>query len=415
MTSKIVALVVLAAFTVDVHAGGLWIYEFGAPAQGRASAGAQAGVDDASAALYNPASMTRLEGHQLQAGLQVISAEAEFDTSRSSPVNGFGDGGDQGDITPAGGLFYTARLSEKWSAGVSLAGWSGAVLDPNDNWVGRFQTTEVELLALAVMPAVGYKINDFVSVGLGVPVMYTDLTLRLALPNINDPFLGDEGTAKVDGDDFVSAVNVSALFTLSDATRVGIVYSSKFEAEYGGDFSLATGGSPLAFQVAVDTEIPFAEFLRIGATHAFSERLRGHYTFGWEGWSEMENVIISGESGGAALPRNWHDTYHNAVGFEYDLNPRWTLQGGFAYDTSPVNKNDRTADMPIDEQYRYTAGAQFRRDNGQLISASLVYADYGDAEIDATGFAGEYKTNELFFLAVSMDFSFNRGFRESGR
>ena len=312
MTNKIAWLCMLAALAADANAGGLWIYEFGAPAQGRAGAGAQAGVDDASAALYSPASMTRLEGHQLVAGLQVISSESEFDFNRTSPVNGLGNGGDQGDVTPAGGLFYTARLSEKWSAGLSLTGWSGAVLDPDDDWVGRFQTTEVELLALAVMPAVGYKINDFVSVGLAVPVMYTDLTLRIAVPNIQDPEGGEEGAAKIDGDDWVPTINLSAMFTISEATRIGVVYNSKFDAEYGGDLSFAAGGEPLEFQVAVDTELPFAEFLRIGATHAFSDRFRGYYTFGWEGWSEMKNVIISGQSRGASLPRNWHDTYHNS-------------------------------------------------------------------------------------------------------
>ena len=412
MTNRLMAVVVLAILAMDANAGGLWIYEFSAPAQGRAGAGAEAGVDDASASLYNPASMTRLEGHQLLVGLQAIDSKIEFDVERTTPINGLGDGGDQGGIAPAAGLFYTARLSEKWSAGVSVAGWSGAVLDPDDNWVGRFQAAEVELIALALMPAVAYQINEFVSVGVGVPMLYSDLTLRIGVPNIQDPVLGNEGAAKVDGDDFVPAINLSAMINIDEGTRLGIVYNSKFDVEYGGDFSLQTGGEdPASFQVGVDTELPLAEFLRIGLTHAFSDRLRGHYTFGWEGWGEMENVILSGQNQGVLLPRNWHDTYHNAVGVEYDVNPRWSVQGGFAYDTSPVNKNDRTADMPIDEQYRYTAGVEFRRDNGQRFNASLVYADYGDAKIEATGFGGEYKSYDLIVLALSMDFSFNRGYR----
>jgi hypothetical protein len=68
---------------------------------------------------------------------------------------------------------------------------------------------------------------------------------------------------------------------------------------------------------------------------------------------------------------------------------------------------DRTADMPIDEQFRFALGADYRRDNGSVISYSLVYADYGDAELDnsnffpAGGFTGEYGTNQIWFFSVS--------------
>ncbi|MFA9563662.1 MAG: hypothetical protein ACERLM_03000, partial [Acidimicrobiales bacterium] len=38
---------------------------------------------------------------------------------------------------------------------------------------------------------------------------------------------------------------------------------------------------------------------------------------------------------------------------------KWLLQLGFSYDTSPVDSDDRTPDMPIDRQIRYATGAQY--------------------------------------------------------
>ena len=70
---------------------------------------------------------------------------------------------------------------------------------------------------------------------------------------------------------------------------------------------------------------------------------------------------------------------------------------------------DRTADMPIDEQFRYAAGFDYLRDTGMRISGSLVYADYGNAEIEsnealpAFGLEGDYKTNEIWFASVSFN------------
>jgi long-subunit fatty acid transport protein len=62
----------------------------------------------------------------------------------------------------------------------------------------------------------------------------------------------------------------------------------------------------------------------------------------------------------AAIPRNWDDTYHYSIGVHYNPTEQWLLQTGFTYDSSPVDSEDRTADMPIDRQLRYAVGAQYQ-------------------------------------------------------
>jgi long-subunit fatty acid transport protein len=90
-------------------------------------------------------------------------------------------------------------------------------------------------------------------------------------------------------------------------------------------------------------------------------------------------------------------------------------RGGIAYDTSPVDEDDRTTDMPMDEQIRYAIGADYLRDSGMKVSGSLVYADYGDAEIEnsgdlgLTGFSGEYQTNEIWFASLSFNWPLGGG------
>ena len=81
-------------------AGGLWIHEFGAPAQGRVNAGAYAGVDDASTTLFNAASMSRLNSTQLMVTSGLVVTTVEFDVDRASILNRDGDGGDAGGLAP---------------------------------------------------------------------------------------------------------------------------------------------------------------------------------------------------------------------------------------------------------------------------------------------------------------------------
>ena len=100
----VVVLMLLCASPAS--AGGLWLNEFATPAMGRAGAGAETGTGDASAAFHNPATMTELDGQRILFGGQLVSSQIEFDIDRASPVNGSEDGGDQGGLIPAGGIYY---------------------------------------------------------------------------------------------------------------------------------------------------------------------------------------------------------------------------------------------------------------------------------------------------------------------
>jgi long-chain fatty acid transport protein len=275
---------------------------------GRAGAGSAAGTDDASAALHNPASMSRLDTAELMVTGGLISSTLEFDVSQGSLVNGTNGGGDAGDTLPGGSLFYVHPFNERWAFGVSVAALTGAVLDYDTDWAGRFQATDVDLLAVAVMPAVSFRANEMITLGLAVPVMYSDLELEIAIPNPMDPT--SDGRAKLDGDDTQVAVNLSALVELTNATRFGVFYQSEFEFDYGGDAKVDI--QPGTLSIPINTELTMAAMIKLGITHEFSDTLKAHLTFDWEQWGDMDEVIISGENT-IALERDWDDTHRRSA------------------------------------------------------------------------------------------------------
>lgn len=402
------ALSAILVLPTTTMAGGIWLNEFGDPSQGRAGAGSAAGTGDASTALHNPSSMTQLDSDQVMVTGGFIYSKVEFDVDSNGLINGNGDGGDAGDTIPVGSAFYTRQINDDTWLGVSVAGWSGAGLDYDDDWAGRFQTTEVTILAMALMPTVAYQLTDKLALGLGLPIMYTELEMDLAVPN--GPGQAD-GTASLDGDDTIVAVNLSASYEFNDNTRMGAIYNSEFDADYDGDIK-TTGG----INVSAETNLTLAEIVRVSLSHDFNESTTGHLSWGWENWSAMGNVTISVENGGAALPRKWEDTYHYAAGVTHSLNPHWRLNAGIAYDTNPVDKEDRTADLPIDRQIRYAFGVEHIPTKGPSIAGSLVYADYGSAPIQSdglgdaslTGFSGDYKSNDLIFFSLSANWKLGK-------
>jgi len=380
-------------------AGGLYLNEFGTPSMGVAGAGANAVASDASTSFHNPAGMTRIKSKELMVTAGLLNSIVKFDQDSDTPVPG-GNGGDAGGPGPIIGGFYVHSLSDRWKLGANLVTISGAVLDYDDDWTGRYQNTEVTLLTMTFSPTIAYRVNDWLSLGGGPQIMYADLEMKAKAP-LPGPG-GREGEVTIDGNDVAFGFGLGALFELNERTRFGLVYQSEIEPEFDGDVDL----SPPGLTAATDTTITLARFIKLSGYHELNDQWALLGTIGWEDWSAFKDVNISTDHGSADIPRNWDDTWKFAAGVHYRPVEEWLLQLGMSYDTSPVDKEDRTADMPIDRQIRYATGVQYKWSDRLSTGAQFVYADYGKAKIDSDQLRGDYKQNDIFFLAVNANWKF---------
>jgi long-chain fatty acid transport protein len=377
-------------------AGGLYLNEFGTPSMGVAGAGANAMADDASTSFHNAAGMTRIKGNELMGTAGVLNATVKFDPDHDTPISG-GDGGNAGGLAPIIGGFYVHSLSDKWKLGANLITITGAVLDYDDDWTGRYLNTEVTLLTVTFYPSIAYRVNSWLSLGGGPQVMYADLEMKLRAPPPNG-----NGEVTIDGNDIAFGFGLGALFEVSERTRFGVVYQSEIKPEFDGDVDL----DPIGIDFASDTEITLAQFVRVSGYHELNDKWTLLGTVGWEDWSAFENINISAGTGSRNIPRNWKDTWKFAAGVHYRPVDRWLLQLGFAYDTSPVDSEDRTPDMPMDRQIRYATGIQYKWSERLSTGAQFVYADYGKAKIDNPLLQGDYKRNDIIFFAANANWKF---------
>jgi long-chain fatty acid transport protein len=152
-------------------AGGLYINEFGTPSMGVAGAGGNAVASDASTSFHNAAGMTRIKGKEFMGTGGLLYATVKFDPDSDTPISG-GNGGNAGGPAPIVGGFYVHSLSDKWKLGANLITITGAVLDYDDDWSGRYLNTEVTLLTVTFYPSIAYRVNDWLSLGGGPQIMY---------------------------------------------------------------------------------------------------------------------------------------------------------------------------------------------------------------------------------------------------
>jgi long-chain fatty acid transport protein len=361
-------------------AGGFYLNEFASPSSGTAQAGAEAVARDASTVWHNP-----------------------FDPAPTTPVPG-NDGGSLDTLIPLAGAYYSHAVTDRLSLGISVAGITGADAEYDPGWAGRFQVQSIEMLMIGFQPSVAYRVNDWLSVGAGPIIAYGELELKIGIPSPPAPV---ESQAKVDGDDWAYGFSAGVLIEPSERLRFGVVYRSEIEPEFSGDLDI----SPLPIPtLASDLELPLAQTVRGGAYFELNDKVALLCSAAWEDWSAMDNVFLNTAVLAAKLPRNWDDTWHVSGGVHFRPKEDWLLQTGLSYDSSPVDEKDRTADMPLDRQWKIAAGAQKDLSQRLTLGGQFVYMNMGDAEIQnpspVNGLIGEYDPNEIYIFAVNANWRF---------
>jgi long-chain fatty acid transport protein len=377
------AVCLLASAQARAQCGGICLYENGSPDLGRAAAGAGARAQDASTAFWNPAGMTELEGSELQLGVigSWGSLKPELDAGTVTPDPVPWGGGDVSNFTPLLGGFASVELPYRIRFGMASTALYGGVVDYDGNWTGRGYVTDATLLSFVIQPTFAYAVTDWLSLGAGPAILYTTFTERLKLTGALFPL---EPTVRINDADAWSAGGVfSALVKPFEGTRIGFTYRTEIEAETRGNLEVPTGASAI-----IDTDFTFPQGLNVSLHQQLGDAWALLADGGWSDWSEFSNIPLQVGALGATQRRGWNDTWRIAAGFQHTRWEKWTFQGGFGYDSSPVKSSRLLPDIPVGEQYRFSVGAQFRPREYVEISASYQFLWFPDLEFDHVALPG---------------------------
>ena len=410
----------ISIFTKSAWSGGLWLYEMGTPDVGTANAGCAALAKDASTAGINPAGMARLDRSQLLTAVQPLLVRVKFDSSSRSTHSG-GNGGDAGDLVPTATFFYVHNLNEDLKLGIAFGSYFGLGLDYGNNWAGRYYVQDVELLTVGINPSVSYRISDWLSIGGGFSIVKSSLLQRVGINNLL-PFLAD-GQLKVDDDNVGYGGNLGILIEPKEGTRFGLTYRSEIELDFKDSVSLRGVGPLLNAAIKrsglagsrADMEMTIPQAVMLSGYHQLTDKLAIMGNIGWQENSEFGKTTVnisSTTSRSFTADRNFDDSWHFAVGVQYRIAAPWLYSLGFAYDTSVVDRADRTPDAPFDRQLRYGTGIQYDWNEDVTVGFAYEYIDAGDAAINqykgplAGRLAGDYKTNEIHVFAFNLIWKF---------
>ena len=413
--AKCVALATIGALGLiggagAAHAGAFLNAIQSAGAASVSTAGQTAAAEDGSTLYYNPAGMSLLGRPELLMAAGLVLMSNSFDNrgttdALGSPVQG--TRGKKNEVFPVPSLFATLPLPAGFSAGIGIFSPFGQANTYPDDWVGRYQLQRISLRTVDIDPAISYRLDDNLSVGMGVDIQYAHLVRQSALDfgslcfaAISPGVCQMSGVAPESADGTLTATahnwnvgfNLGAIYDLNGSTRLGISYRSTLGHDLAGQaaFQVPANAAPLTqgglFQnTGLNSNITFPFQLNFGLSQVLDQRFTLLADIDVTGWSSLKNLALNFANPvqpGQTLVLNWKDSVRVAVGGIYHLSDSTDLRAGLSYDQTPVSTQFRSADLPDNDEYMASAGITERFDQGLFATFAYSYGYFTPAPTD---------------------------------
>ncbi len=406
----------VAAATSTALAAGFQLTEQSSLGAGRAYAGAGIVGDDLSAVHYNPAGMTLLEGTRFQAGGVWIGLNADY----SSDISGESENGRlKGQMIPAG--YVTHQVNDQVWLGFAMTVPFGMGTEYSKDWEGAGRGTNAKIYTFDMNPNIAYKVSDFISVGAGVSVQYAKAKLGMGL---------GVGQGDIEGDSWDWGFNLGVMISPTDKLRFGLAYRSSIEHDAEGDFTFSNGQGLAAnfngYVFNMTTSIETPDTVMLTGTWETTDRLRLSGLIRWANWSDFDELKIKNSvpgqvdklSGGMfrekTVINEWQDTWLFSVGADYRINDAFTIRGGLAYETSPIDdQSTRMAVIPDTDRVWLSLGASWYATKDLQFDVGATYLMgvgdkdlYSDTKSHGGKKIGEYDSLDAYLLGVQMQYRF---------
>jgi long-chain fatty acid transport protein len=401
--------------TTSAQAGGLFLYEMATPDLGTASAGRAALADDAATAFGNPAGMTRLEDSQMLVGIQPAYGISRFDKDNDTTISG-GNGGNALGFIPGLGAYGVYSATPDLKFGLSLASDFGLSARYQSNWSGRYYALQEEIITLGAFPVAAYRVNDWLSVGVGAQIIYGRLNSKTG---INDVLGGGNASIDINDDDVGYGGIAGVLIEPVEGTRIGVTYTSKVKLDFK-DKPKTNNLGPVLNDVlnqgdTVDLGLTIPNQVMVSGYHDVTESLAVVGNVVWQQWSQFGKPTVevtSTTSRSVTANLDYDDTWGVAIGTRYKFAPDWLWMVGFAYDSSPISSSkDRSPALPLDQQFRVGTGVQYAFSERLTLGVAYEYLNLGEANVSrsrplAGTLEGNYSTNEIHFFNTTVSWKF---------
>ena len=235
-----------------------------APHRGNALGGAMVGrADDPSAIAFNPAGITQIPGSAFMTGLGfLLPRGTAVATGTAMSV----DQNDRTFILP--NMYYTKQMNEKLWLGVGVMTRFGLGTEFPHDWFGRYNSYRAMLESVSINPNIAWKVNDSLSLSLGVEALWFEADLRKKIDSTGGaaPNPATDIDFRLKGDDIAFGWNMGLHYRMDETTRIGLHYRSRVKLALSGTAAATSLRGPDSTGAHVDLTLP-EMFMEVRAEH----------------------------------------------------------------------------------------------------------------------------------------------------
>ncbi|MGH1487755.1 MAG: OmpP1/FadL family transporter [Cellvibrionaceae bacterium] len=408
--------VIASIYSEVVAAGGFQISDHSVAAMGRAQAGYGIVGDDASAVYFNPAGMVLLDKKFLQIGAVYFDTSAEIENTGSTGFNA-GDNGDGTRNSVVPNVFFVMPLENNIHIGLGLTVPFATRNGYEDNFFGRYNGLETELVFLDLNPVISYQVSEHLSIGGGISLQKSDVIYNTAV------YTGAPVDAELnlDADSDISlGYNLGLMVSLSESARFGFGYRSKVDHDIEGGATFANVGpasgtfnSEVLFEAPATAYAAYVQHLSPKVILSLGAR--------WTDWSSLEEIRIEYPEGNSlggedtVVRTAWKDAWTYNIGVDYIYNNDWRWRFGLAFDESPIIDGTRSVRNIDGDRRIYSFGANYALSKSASLDFAYGYIDFSDTKIDQVTFAfdgtpasvrAEFNSTRAHTFAVQLNYTF---------
>ncbi len=399
---KILSIIPLSLVFTVANADGFRNPPAGANAQGRFG-GNIANTPDATAVTRNPANLIDFDENEYMVTLTFGYSKMDFTNSAGQSVSSE----DPWAVLPGLFMIIPSAEDENLAFGFGITSPYGrSTRLPEDNPFGYAAPYYTQLSSLEFTPAFSTRINEKISLGLSLNLLYSELDLRQKYPwslAAGVPGLPD-GSTLFDGHG--TGVGATAAITIkaTERQRIALTVRSPIKVKYRGELEV-TGippGAPAAPVSDFETEMTFPLVIALAYSLQVNEKWLIETNLDWAQQSDFDQLDINAGVNTPLLPSdtipmNWDDNFTLGISACYTLNPEWELRAGYIYLESPVPTSTMLPTAAEQDQgviaigAGYTPGGPHRFDfaysvglfSGRTVSDNLNPALNGDYDFEA--------------------------------
>jgi long-chain fatty acid transport protein len=285
-----------------------------------------------------------------------------------------GSDGQTSEWLPLGSLQYIHPVSDSLMLGVSVHNFAGLTLDWSADWVGRYDSVNATLMAPQLQPTIAYKVNDWLSVGVGVDLTMGILRDKARVNNV-EPGRAD-GKLSLSDSDFALQGNFGIMLEPSENTRIGLRYLTKMDLDFESNIRFS-GLGPLMDEALnevgdLDLGMTIPQSLWVGVFHQLDDQWAVLGGVGWDEWSDFGKIKVKVQdlTGTIREELKFRDTWHFGIGAQYQYSPHWQYSAGISYDSNWQTEASRAIELPLGAMYRYGLGVEYQKRKNLTIGAA---------------------------------------------